>query len=608
MFYNLGDPSSCCTQVKLGETQITMYLLDWQPTIKPLMFLKSKILFFIHLQTALFFILCVMISGKELLGQNNIFNARMTLSVLDTANNKACYNLELSNGGNVDWIVGSFNLIFLYDASVASFTYDSLLVNDIVYDQQTNASVTSTTNSSLPYRDSLGFVRVNLSSVDQSAMFDSARLLLDTFGTWSPTVQLCFDLKINPITSPNTCLQINFSTPELQSALSIPPNFMQEWAGGNILVDVLEGILLDVIPDRRYNSCFVIEEDTEELCTDGIDNDLDGLTDCMDLDGCSPGSIRLSTTLPTCVLREGSIQLNGGGLGVRYSIDGGMTFVADSIFSPLLPGVYDVIAQRGSIETCAFSELIILNAPQCDEFDEASCMDGIDNDGDGLIDCDDPDCQPVINSITVVIPDNCLQYDNGSISFTTNSSDVEWSIDGGQTFAQENTIDSLGPETYNLVFRNAITLCLWAQDTTIRIVASDSICLELPEMLCDDGIDNDNDGLIDCADSDCLETGMCIDNISPYMPNVIRPGSLNNGRLEIITQNNQVWTILEFEVYDRWGNLVHQRSNTTTGDVNHGWNGRFNNQRVSDGVYFYMAVITLGEVRIPLSGDVTVIN
>jgi hypothetical protein len=96
---------------------------------------------------------------------------------------------------------------------------------------------------------------------------------------------------------------------------------------------------------------------------------------------------------------------------------------------------------------------------------EVSCNDGVDNDCDGLIDGDDPDCQA---------PMSCDQYlDKGSCQ---NDPACEWSGSPKNGSCQEA-----------------------------------AVCVPEPEVgLCSDGQDNDCDGLVDCADTqDCGADPVC---------------------------------------------------------------------------------------------------
>ncbi len=99
----------------------------------------------------------------------------------------------------------------------------------------------------------------------------------------------------------------------------------------------------------------------ETDCADGVDNDLDGHTDCAD---------------PTCYARECLLSapptghcgvLFDGGVPDAGATDGGNDAGADA-------GVDPDAGQHGCFPP------------------EHACANGLDDDGDGLVDCADPDC------------------------------------------------------------------------------------------------------------------------------------------------------------------------------------------------------------------------
>ncbi|MCA8960904.1 MAG: hypothetical protein KDC38_10350, partial [Planctomycetes bacterium] len=114
-----------------------------------------------------------------------------------------------------------------------------------------------------------------------------------------------------------------------------------------------------------------------EDCTDGLDNDMDGLVDCDDPD---------CTNDPAC----------------PEICDDGVDNDAD-----------------GAID-CADSECVA--DPICIEEGEIECGDGLDNDGDGLVDCDDPGCDGTLVCVPVysgesmlIINQDAIDGDQGAI-------------------------------------------------------------------------------------------------------------------------------------------------------------------------------------------------
>lgn len=158
--------------------------------------------------------------------------------------------------------------------------------------------------------------------------------------------------------------------------------------------------------------------------------------------------------------------------------------------------------------------------PGCSAADDSSetdtnyvCDDGLDNDGDGLTDSEDLGCcDPTSSSEQLCELSGCVDPtpDGNPISLDCNC--------GGQVcvigdyccggVCQSNPCDSecsLGQMQLCYVDGNGV---LWYQDCADLGGAGlewDS-CYEYGEQapeLCDDGIDNDNDGLEDCDDLDC---------------------------------------------------------------------------------------------------------
>ena len=126
----------------------------------------------------------------------------------------------------------------------------------------------------------------------------------------------------------------------------------------------------------------------------------------------------------------------------------------------------------------------------CKEDNSQNCNDAIDNDGDGLIDCEDPEC----------------------LEFLYCDEDDEQCSDGIDN-DNDGLIDCQEPNCQDEAFcneNNVITCCDGIDnDNDGRTDCDDSecemflYCREHTFADCTDGIDNDLDGLIDCADPNC---------------------------------------------------------------------------------------------------------
>ena len=136
----------------------------------------------------------------------------------------------------------------------------------------------------------------------------------------------------------------------------------------------------------------------------------------------------------------------------------------------------------------------MINLSGCGEI----CNNGIDDDGNGLIDCFDTQCQPIINSITPANPANCPGLNDGQISIAFSGSNLEFSINGGFTYQSSNVFSGLTEGSYNIRARNTVTGC-FADYHGNPVVLTDSDCSEI----CNNGIDDNGNGLIDSDDPYC---------------------------------------------------------------------------------------------------------
>ena len=93
-----------------------------------------------------------------------------------------------------------------------------------------------------------------------------------------------------------------------------------------------------------------------------------------------------------------------------------------------------------------------------------------------------------------------------------------------------------------------------------------------------------------------------------YIPNVFKPdGEL--GPVLYVFGGLDVALIESFQIYDRWGEAVHEVRNFLPNDSFTGWDGRFRGDLVNPGVYTYFAEVRFidGEV-IVYKGDITVVR
>ena len=123
-----------------------------------------------------------------------------------------------------------------------------------------------------------------------------------------------------------------------------------------------------------------------ENCSDGQDNDGDGLIDCDDPD-CGPSvdagfDVNICSGNTTTILASAS----GGNGSLTYLWSNGHVGLSQSV-TPAISTTYTVTVTAPS--GCSATAQVKVNIVPCGE----DCTNGIDDDGDGLVDCDDPDCK-----------------------------------------------------------------------------------------------------------------------------------------------------------------------------------------------------------------------
>ncbi len=190
------------------------------------------------------------------------------------------------------------------------------------------------------------------------------------------------------------------------------------------------GYLLEVCPS------------TESSCTDGIDNDGDGMTDCDD-DDCSPIVMTISGQDPTdCNLDNGNIIVTAAGgqtSSYLYSIDMGQTWQSSAAFGSLGGGVYQVMVAN-SDETCPrISPDVILQNP----------------------------LPPTILNILSGNSTSCEQPNGNITILATGSMAVLYSIDGGQTYQESGQFTGLSGDTYEIKIKNENGSCEISQDNVV---------------------------------------------------------------------------------------------------------------------------------------------
>jgi hypothetical protein len=209
--------------------------------------------------------------------------------------------------------------------------------------------------------------------------------------------------------------------------------------------------------------------DSDEICGDGMDNDANGLSD----EGC------------TCTIGEMQGCWTGAATrrGVGACRDGVQTCESYGEFASWGACVGQAMPSGEIGMNCADEDCdgaALGCSMGCAEFE--TCGNGIDDDCNGLVDCEDPVC-----STDPACASGC----------TAN----EFACRDGRDEDCDGHVDCADPE------------CSTAEGCASTPPPATPMCeREFPffvEVWCGDGRDNDCDGLIDCMDPDCESPGNC---------------------------------------------------------------------------------------------------
>lgn len=121
-------------------------------------------------------------------------------------------------------------------------------------------------------------------------------------------------------------------------------------------------------------------------------------------------------------------------------------------------------------------------------------------------------------SVTGTNP-RCSEATSGSIeiSLRNNATNIfkNFSIDGGENYQQSPVFQNLPQGNYQVVLANTDLSFVVNWPEEIILVTS---CSESGASACSDGIDNDEDGLIDCNDADCADVNNCNEILCAAIP------------------------------------------------------------------------------------------
>ncbi len=111
-----------------------------------------------------------------------------------------------------------------------------------------------------------------------------------------------------------------------------------------------------------------------------------------------------------------------------------------------------------------------------------------------------------------------------------------------------------------------------------------------------------------CSATDSIT--IFVDEARPvYIPNIFSPDGDGSNDFFTAYGGPAADFIRNMKVFDRWGNLIFDRSNIEFGNESAGWNGRYMNQKVQSGTYVYLIEVQfINGTVLQYKGDITLIR
>jgi Putative metal-binding motif len=250
-----------------------------------------------------------------------------------------------------------------------------------------------------------------------------------------------------------------------------------------------------------------------EICTDGVDNDCNGVADCFDPAcknapkcGCTPDPGGENCTDGKDNDCNGKVDCNDP------SCQGTPACGCSPSESGKCVNGFDDDCD-GQID-CSDSDCF--NDPACLCMGSGeTCDDNVDNDCNGLIDCADPACKNVFpcKCMPPGSPESCTDGTDNDCDGLVDCADPDCLLSMAcQMCVNENCTDGMDNN------------CDGKIDCADPSCAFDPACKPTAE-ICNNGIDDDKDGKIDCQDPDCANNPICVLKQANCLSPKLIPGS-----------------------------------------------------------------------------------
>ncbi len=477
-------------------------------------------------------VLALWLATQIAIGQRT-YDIRFVLDDLDCTANTVCYMTQLRSADGIGWHLAGQNYRIFYDGSMAEYideSAESLLPDSQYFLDRSNLQDVqhvdaSSFGFSLPFADDLSFLNYSIDLMSLS----TGGVNLPGSGEWVSTSRLCFNVAEAATTDPNQCLELVWARMGKTDDYATAFVEVSQWVQSNSTTDALTNIYDDLDSEDSQDACLaaicdpqVMLEVTEEACTDGIDNDNDGLIDCQD-DQCAPFCVSTATQYDI-TLDLATIDCVSG----ITCYDVKLKSAAADAF--ILGSQEYRLYYNSEMATYLLSQSQLSNAYQPLALQDGTPIENRNATGVGNLPYEG---DLGYLSFSIQLADNAVGGDQiinsnafttvAQVCFTMTANVIN---DGAICFeadwARVGATDNYGAEVVMIeewTAANEVNEASAASYNNLDATRGNDACFNLTcdqnnddekgDILCSDGVDNDDDGLVDCADPGCSTSIVC---------------------------------------------------------------------------------------------------
>ena len=468
------------------------------------------------------------------------YDVRFQLDGIDCQTGEVCYLVQIRSSDGQTWNLAGQNYRIYYDASTASYINGSVesRLPDVQYSAPLLTSDQQNVDASafpgdLPFAQTLSFLNYSIDLMNLS----NGGVNLPANSEWLTTSSLCFQVPQSAIDNPSECINLVWARMGRTDGYATAFVEVSQWLSTNSTAEALGVIYDDMDENDGSQACLTAEcdgadnENTPMACSDGVDNDEDGLVDCADVDcsmvmPCVPESnsydINLALSSVDCVTGMAcyNIQLIGSGdadfmLGDQnyrlYYNSGVGTFAS-------------VVSRLGN----TFQPAALAGGTPI-ENQNANGVGGLDFDNDlGYVDfsinlvSQNAGSNLTINRTTfTTTAEICFNISEDAIQDAETCFETAWArtdLTGAYNTSILNIEEWMNPTDVRDLTPTAFNDLSAASGNAACFSSSCDTPTEVGEELCSDTLDNDNDGLVDCQDPDCSQTLFCGQSCAAQAP------------------------------------------------------------------------------------------